>query len=57
MYHSLEWKLLYRMSEHGTSMITFMKRVKHEQTTVLVIEDENGFKFGAFCLEEWAVSK
>lgn len=41
------------MSDHGTSQITFMKKVKSAMTTIIVIEDEKGFKFGAFCLEEW----
>ncbi len=53
MYQRHSWNLIYRMSDHGTSQITFMKKVKSAMTTVMVIEDEKGFKFGAFCLDEW----
>jgi hypothetical protein len=41
------------MSVHGTSMVKFIQKMKSETPTVLILEDEMGFKFGAFCLEEW----
>ena len=41
------------MDVHGCSFITFFKMVKEYETTVLVIEDEHGYKFGGFCLDEW----
>ena len=41
------------MSEHGHSMITFMNLIKDASTTVILVEDEHGHKFGAMCFDEW----
>ncbi|MFM7857688.1 MAG: TLD domain-containing protein [Flammeovirgaceae bacterium] len=41
------------MSDHGTSMNTFLKKIDRDKLTVMVIEDELGYKFGAFCTEAW----
>jgi len=53
----MRWRLLYRMSKHGSSMITFMKNLEREDITVIMIEDSKGYKFGSFCIEEWTPSK
>jgi len=57
IYKNMRWRLLYRMSKHGSSMITFMKNLEREDITVIMIEDSKGYKFGSFCIEEWTPSK
>ncbi len=54
---SQTWRLLYRMSEHGVSMITFTERLKREEITLIFCEDETGCKFGALNFEEWVPRK
>ena len=41
------------MTLNGASMITFMKLIKKEDMTLVIVEDEEGHKFGALCFEEW----
>ena len=53
IYRRLQWKLLYRLSVDGTSMITFMDRVENHDVTLVVCEDSKGYKFGAMLFEEW----
>ena len=53
MYRNLEWVLLYRLSEHGSSMITFQKKVSTDAMTMLIVMDEKGHKFGALNFEQW----
>jgi hypothetical protein len=48
VYKTYNWKLLYRLSDDGVSMNTFMKNTKGFLDTFLVIEDSNGYKFGGF---------
>jgi hypothetical protein len=57
LYRTLNWKLLYRLSDHGVSMNTFLKSIDGFADTILIFEDESGFKFGGVCNEEWQVSK
>ena len=57
LYQNLRWKLLYRLNEHGTSMNTFLEKLSCQDTTLVIIEDKHGWKFGGFCHEEWTVSK
>lgn len=57
MYRNMRWKLLYRLSEHGVSMNTFIKRIQGEEVTLLLVEDANKYKFGGFCTEEWFFSQ
>ena len=42
-----QWRLLYRMSDHGISMITLMEKIKKEETTLILCADEQGCKFGS----------
>jgi hypothetical protein len=44
------------MDVDGCSLITFFKKIKDYDTTIIVIEDQNNWKFGGFCLEPWKVS-
>lgn len=57
MDRTLNWKLLYRLSDHGVSMNTFLKNIAGFSDTIMVFEDEAGYKFGAVCCEEWSPSK
>jgi hypothetical protein len=54
---SQTWRLLYRMSEHGVSMITFTERLKREDITLICCEDQAGYKFGSLNFEEWVPRK
>lgn len=42
------------MSKHGCSLITFYQKCREYDTTVMLIEASDGYKFGAFCLESWS---
>jgi hypothetical protein len=53
LYKIAQWKLLYRMSEHGVSMNTFYKLVGGAPATLVIVEDENHHKFGAMVHENW----
>ena len=53
----MRWKLLYRLSDHGVSMNTFIQRLQGEETTLMIVEEKTGYKFGGFCTEEWFFSK
>ena len=46
MQRNMRWKLLYRLSEHGVSVNTFIQRLSGEETTLLIVEDQYGHKFG-----------
>jgi exosome complex component MTR3 len=53
IYRNLQWRLLYRMSTHGISMMTFMENVSCEDVTLMIVEDSCGFKFGCFVFDDW----
>ena len=56
MYRNMRWVLLYRLSEHGVSMNTFIQKLQGSDATLIIIEDKNKYKFGGFCTEEWFFS-
>lgn len=41
------------MDEDGCSLITFFQNTKEYDNTVLVVQDQHGWKFGGFCTEAW----
>lgn len=53
LYKLAQWKLLYRMSEHGVSMNTFYTKLSSEPASLVIMEDEQGYKFGAMAHEPW----
>ena len=57
MYRNMKWCLLYRLSDHGVSMQTFIKRLQGSDATLIIIEDKNKWKFGGFQTEEWLFSQ
>ena len=52
----MRWTLLYRLSDHGVSMNTFIQRLSGMENTLMIVEDKSGYKFGGFCTEEWFFS-
>jgi len=56
MYRNMTWKCLYRLSDDGVSMNTFIKRLTGSEATLLILEDKHKYKFGGFCTEEWYFS-
>ena len=53
LYKIAHWKLLYRMSLHGVSMNTFYNKVSGEGASLVIMEDERGYKFGCMVHENW----
>ena len=47
------WERLFSIDIDGCSLITFFQRCKEHENTILVIQDQNGYKFGGFCLDTW----
>eukprot|EP01039_Chlorochromonas_danica_P002562 gene2562-2804_t len=50
-YQCCDWKLLYRMSLHGSSVSTLLHRARQHSATLLVIQDSKGAIFGALITE------
>lgn len=38
-------------------MNTFIQKIAGSETTLLILEDKNGYKFGGFCTEEWHIGR
>lgn len=49
----MSWEKVFDMDVNGCSLITFFSKCKEASTSVLLVEDLDGYKFGAFCLEAW----
>ena len=52
-YRTMNWDKVFDKDQDGCSLITFFKSCKESATSILLIEDLDGYKFGAFCLEAW----
>lgn len=48
-----EWTLLYTIAKDGVSYTTFYANVKDRDNTVILIKDQKGKIFGAYCSESW----
>ena len=44
---------MYKLDEDGCSLLTFFNSCREYETTVLVVQDENGHVFGGLCCEPW----
>lgn len=55
-YRQSEWKRIFNLDEDGCSLITFFQNCREYETTVMVIQDQNGWIFGGFCTEAWRCS-
>ena len=47
------WTLLYSTERHGVSLTTFFNKTKRKGPSYLVVEDDAGFRFGAFISDSW----
>mmetsp|Transcript_1973 Transcript_1973/g.3466 ORF Transcript_1973/g.3466 Transcript_1973/m.3466 type:complete len:142 (-) Transcript_1973:157-582(-) len=48
-----EWQRVFNMDEDGCSLITFFQNCREHETTILIVQDQFGWKFGGFCTEAW----
>ena len=53
---SSDWKRLYKLDEDGCSLITFFKNARDYETTVLLVQDADGWIFGGLITESWKAS-
>lgn len=56
-YQTSKWSLLFSTEIHGTSINTFYAKTKKKGPTYLILEDEDGFIFGAYISESWECQK
>jgi len=52
-YRYSDWTLLYSTERHGVSLMTFFNKTKKKGPSYLIIEDEAGFRFGAYISDSW----
>ncbi|KAK9497788.1 hypothetical protein O3M35_003711 [Rhynocoris fuscipes] len=48
-----KWRLLFSIDNDGESWSSFLKTILGQGPTVIVIQDSNGFKFGAYASQSW----
>lgn len=51
-----KWRFLFSSQIHGESFSTFIGRIMDQGATVIIIEDTNGYIFGGFATDSWALS-
>lgn len=51
-----KWRFLFSSQIHGESFSTFIGRIMDQGATVIIIEDTNGYVFGSFSTDSWALS-
>lgn len=56
-YRHCAWNLLYSTARHGVSLNTFYMKTRNRGPSVMLVEDSEGFVFGAFVSESWEVRK
>lgn len=49
--------LLYSTERHGISLQTFFLKTKRKGPSYIIIEDQDGFQFGAFISQSWEIQK
>lgn len=52
-YRHSDWTLLYSTERHGVSLMTFYTKTKRKGPSYLIIEDDAGFRFGAYISTSW----
>ena len=50
---SNDWKQVFRMDQDGCSLLTFYTKCAEFDNTIIVCQDEHGYKFGGYCCEAW----
>lgn len=48
-----KWRFLFSSQIHGESFSTLLGRIMDQGPTVIIIEDSNGYIFGAFAPYSW----
>jgi len=48
LFRSLEWELKYSSNLHGTSFSTLLRKCEEANPSIILIQDENKFVFGAY---------
>lgn len=57
LFRLREWKKVYSVDSDGISLQTFFKNAKGYSNSILFIEDDGGYKFGAYTTEDWKIHK
>lgn len=52
-YRHSDWTVLYSTERHGVSLTTFFNKTKRKGPSYLIVEDDAGFRFGAFVSDSW----
>ncbi|CAK4088780.1 unnamed protein product [Aphanomyces euteiches] len=55
-YRGYDWSIAYSLAQHGASLDTLHRRVRHKRPTLIVVETSDGDIFGAFTATPWVVS-
>ncbi|XP_035916228.1 MTOR-associated protein MEAK7 [Anopheles stephensi] len=51
-----KWRFLFSSQIHGESFSTLLGRIMDQGSTVVIVEDANGYIFGGYATESWALS-
>ncbi|XP_055592677.1 MTOR-associated protein MEAK7 [Uranotaenia lowii] len=51
-----KWRFLFSSQIHGESFSTLLGRIIDQGPTVVIVEDSNGFIFGGYATDAWALS-
>ncbi|CAI2360256.1 unnamed protein product [Moneuplotes crassus] len=57
MIRMREWERVFSIDVDGASYKTFYKNVYNHSATILIIQDSNGWKFGAYAASDWEIKK
>lgn len=52
-FRGYDWKLLYSLAQHGSSLYTLLRNVRDKSPTLIVIETTRGEVFGGFVTVPW----
>lgn len=50
-----KWRFLFSSQIHGESFSTLLGRIMDQGSTVVIVEDSNGYIFGGYATESWAL--
>lgn len=50
-----KWRILYSSRTQGHSFASLLKQIMHQGSTIIIIEDMNGYIFGGFATDSWAL--
>jgi len=56
-FRDLNWIRIFTTAVHGTSMTTFYSKLNGVGSTIMLIQDTNGYVFGGYASEEWEKKK